>query len=391
MATRAAAYKVLLIDAGLSATLPVIRALHTDGAEVRLAVAESAIGAARLAGGCAAHVRYPPLEEADAGFERLLAFIRHHGIDVVLPLSDAATAALDRLRARLERHVALAIPPAAAVADTMDKGRTLAVARRVPETFAVPATLEPEGPHAVDPAQVRSWPVLVKPRDADGARGIHLVTEAQSLRDVYAAVDRTFPRPLIQELIPYRPGEKYQLYYLFDAAGVPCARFMQQILEEASGIAGPDGTQRRGGISLLWESALDEDLLARGQRLLATMGWRGTAFVEVVRDRRDGVVKLLEINPRLSGSIHLCLAVGPNLAAGACRVALGLPVAAEWDFAVGRRARRDLSHLVTARAWRLMLDRGNLPPYRLLADPLPVAAASMGRLGRGIGSSASAG
>ena len=136
------------------------------------------------------------------------------------------------------------------------------------------------------------------------------------------------PRPLIQELIPYRPGEKYQLYYLFDATGVPRARFMQRILEEASGIVGPDGTQRRGGISLLWESALDEDLLARGQRLLAAMGWRGTAFVEVVRDRRDGVVKLLEINPRLSGSIHLCLAVGPNLAAAACRVALGLPVAA---------------------------------------------------------------
>ena len=68
MATRAAAYKVLLIDAGLSATLPVIRALHTDGAEVRLAVAEGAIGAARLAGGCAGYLRHPRLEDADAVF-----------------------------------------------------------------------------------------------------------------------------------------------------------------------------------------------------------------------------------------------------------------------------------------------------------------------------------
>ena len=63
---------------------------------------------------------------------------------------------------------------------------------------------------------------------------------------------------LIQGLIPYRPGEKYQLYYLFDATGVPRARFMQRILEEASAIVGPDGTQRRGAISLLWESALEQ-------------------------------------------------------------------------------------------------------------------------------------
>ncbi len=144
MATRAAAYKVLLIDAGLSATLPVIRALRADGAAVRLAVAEGAIGAARLAGGCAGYVRHPRLEDADAVFERLLAFIRQHGIDVVLPLSDAATAALDRVRGRLERHVALAIPPAAAVADTMDKGRTLGSPGACPRRSRSPPPWSPK-------------------------------------------------------------------------------------------------------------------------------------------------------------------------------------------------------------------------------------------------------
>ena len=167
---------MLLIDAGLSATLPVIRALRADGAAVRLAVAEGAIGAARLAGGCAGYVRHPRLEDADAGFERLLAFIRQHGIDVVLPLSDAATAALDRRaratpnatsRWRSRRRRRWPTPGQGA-----DPGGRPAGARDV-RGPRHPGS--PTGPHAVDPAQFDHWPVLVKPRDADGARGIHLV------------------------------------------------------------------------------------------------------------------------------------------------------------------------------------------------------------------------
>ena len=153
MATAPPPTRCSLIDAGLVA--PRCRSsarCGPTGPTVRLAVAEGAIGAARLAGGCAGYVRHPPLEDADAVFERLLAFIRQHGIDVVLPLSDAATAALDRVRGRNSNATSRWQSPAraAAVADTMDKGRTLGVARRVPETFAVPATLEPEGPHAVN-------------------------------------------------------------------------------------------------------------------------------------------------------------------------------------------------------------------------------------------------
>ena len=111
--------------------------------------------------------------------------------------------------------------------------------------------------------------------------------------------------------------------------------------------------------------------------------WRGTGFVEVVRDSRDGRHLLLEINPRLSGSIHLCLACGPNLAAGCCRVALGLPVQSAGGWPSGRRARRDLFHMVSARAWLPMRDPRSLPPYRILGEPRAFAAACAGRLRAG--------
>ena len=129
-----------------------------------------------------------------------------------------------------------------ASATTMDKGRTLALARATPGTFEVPVTIEPAGPDDTDPTLVSSWPVLDKPRDADGARGIHLVSRPDELGQVYAAVHCRFARPLVQSRIVYAPRAKAQLYYLFDRSGV---------LREAASIVGPDGSRRRGGISLL--------------------------------------------------------------------------------------------------------------------------------------------
>lgn len=373
-------YSVLVMDAGLSATLAVMRALRADGAAVHLAMARGAVGAARYARGCAGLLMHGSLEAPEALATDVLDYARRRRIDVVLPLTDAATATLDRIRSLLDGQVALAIPPPEAIAATMDKGRTLAMARDAPGTFDVPATIEPERPDDVDPNLVASWPVLVKPRDADGARGIQLVARPDELRPVYAAVHRQFPRPLVQSRIDYVPGAKAQLYYLFDRSGVLRARFMQRVLREAASIVGPEGTRRRGGISLLWESAFDADLLERGARLLASANWRGTGFVEVVRDSRDGRHLLLEINPRLSGSIHLCLACGPNLAAGCCRVALGLPVQLADGWPTGRRARRDPFHMISNRAWLPLLDPRNLPPYRLLGEPMAFAAACAGRL-----------
>ena len=84
-----------------------------------------------------------------------------------------------------------------------------------------------------------------------------------------------------------------------------------------------------------------------------------------------------------SNSIHLCLANGPNLAAGACRVALGRPVTRQPDFLVGLRALYAAGHLLSARERVRFLDPRCRAPDGAIADKLLYAAACAAKLRAG--------
>jgi hypothetical protein len=57
-------------------------------------------------------------------------------------------------------------------------------------------------------------------------------------------------------------------------------------------------------------SIWDEEAKSLAVRLLKAMDWYGVALVEMKRDRRDGQLKLLEVNPRFWASLHLACVSG---------------------------------------------------------------------------------
>jgi predicted ATP-grasp superfamily ATP-dependent carboligase len=50
--------------------------------------------------------------------------------------------------------------------------------------------------------------------------------------------------------------------------------------------------------------------MAQGVRLLKKLKWRGVAQVEYLEDERDGVLKLMEINPRFWDSLQTVIQAG---------------------------------------------------------------------------------
>jgi D-aspartate ligase len=67
-----------------------------------------------------------------------------------------------------------------------------------------------------------------------------------------------------------------------------------------------------GGVTSCGVSTFESDLIELSTRLFRQLGWYGVAEVEFKVDPRDGIPKLIEINPRFWQYLQLPIACGIN-------------------------------------------------------------------------------
>jgi predicted ATP-grasp superfamily ATP-dependent carboligase len=146
------------------------------------------------------------------------------------------------------------------------------------------------------------YPVVIKPRKSAGAVGVSYPKNSDELIKQYLTIHHRFPYPLIQELIPSR-GNGYGASFLMGENGEVKASFVHKRLREYP---------VTGGASTLRESVRHDDIRDMAHTLLKALDWFGVAMVEFKMDPRDGIPKLMEINPRFWGSLSLAVASGVN-------------------------------------------------------------------------------
>jgi predicted ATP-grasp superfamily ATP-dependent carboligase len=103
-----------------------------------------------------------------------------------------------------------------------------------------------------------------------------------------------------------------------------------------------------GGPSTLAVSVRDPRLVELGTALLRALDWVGVAMVEFKQDGR-GEYRLMEVNPRLWGSLPLAIAAGVNVPYAWYRLAAGLPVEPALTWREGVRMRFLFQDLLAAR------------------------------------------
>ena len=74
-------------------------------------------------------------------------------------------------------------------------------------------------------------------------------------------------------------------------------------------------------------------------KLLQAIGWRGYGDVDLIEDPRDGVAKVMEINPRITASVKVCFAAGVDFARQIVELGMGYPVTEYPDYQDGVRLR----------------------------------------------------
>ena len=143
-------------------------------------------------------------------------------------------------------------------------------------------------------------PAVIKPRISSGSFGIVYVKKREDLAPSYQSVHERFPLPLIQEWIP-DGGGAFGLSALFDEASNIKAAFVHKKLRMYP---------VQGGPSTLREGVEHPQIMEIGLSLLKSLNWVGVAMVEFKVDPRDGIPKLMEVNPRFWGSLQLAIVSG---------------------------------------------------------------------------------
>lgn len=165
------------------------------------------------------------------------------------------------------------------------------------------------------------YPIVVKPRTGCAAVGFHVAENEADLVDYYDKAEKKYGKMLIQEYIP-QDGLQYKCEMYIDRNGE---------MKGAVVFAKVRWYPINGGSSCLNEIVHRPDIVEDCKKLLTEIGWKGYADIDLIEDTRDGKAKIMEINPRITGSVKICFEAGVNFSKMIVDDFLGKEVKAQFD------------------------------------------------------------
>lgn len=291
--------KVLLIEGRARQVLPLAKSMNQLGLEV------TTYNGSKLDPGYSS--RYPQRKllaffdarEPEKSLEALRSELERYHYDIVVPLNDDIAIQLSKHKEELSQLTTPMVEDCDRFQYACDKLKTMQVCMDnelpCPKTFtSIEDFLEKE--------KTVAYPLVVKPRTGQAAVGFHISEDKADVVDYYYKAEKKYGPMLIQEYIP-QTDLQYKCEMYVDREGT---------LKAACVFAKNRWYPVEGGSSTLNTTVDRPDIVATCKALLEKIGWKGYADIDLIQDPRDGVAKVMEINPRITGSVKICYAAGVN-------------------------------------------------------------------------------
>jgi len=220
---------------------------------------------------------------------------------VIIPAADIFVTALGRHTEELQKHYIFSLDSIAVQAMLATKEQQYALAAKtglpIPRTAYIQSRADLERfaadarfPCLVKPRHQREWDVLP---EGNKLRGLKLITadNATSLLADYALAEPHRPEAVVQEIIA--GGDEAKYCYL-SVYGSGSRRIGHCVVHELR--AHPP----LFGSGSMVEPVVDDEIATLCDAFLRGVNYVGICEIEVKRDTRDGVVRLIEANPRYS-------------------------------------------------------------------------------------------
>lgn len=319
--------RVLILEGYARQSLPLIKAFHKLGCHV------SALCGSKLDVAYASRYTDNKIlgicdrERVDDTTEQVRKLLKNGRFDVVVPTVDFSAELLSRNKEEFSQYAKIASNDWDVYQIAGDKLNTMKVCMEngIPCPFTITEA------HSLDDVLDSdiSYPIVIKPRVGYGAIGFKKIDSKEELSALFESLDEPVEYYVFQEYIP-----QTDLQY-------ECAMFIDKDRKVKTSLVFSKNRwfPVSGGSSTLNISVSRKDIIQSCSKLLKTIGWQGAADIDLIQDPRDGVAKIMEINPRVSGSVKICFAAGVDQARQMLELVYGEPVTRYGRYKLGQRLR----------------------------------------------------
>ena len=296
---------ILVTGVGGPPGLGVLRSLREAFPDLPLAAADINPYAPGLHGEDAASIVLPRASDAESYRDAIRSACERHGLNTVIPCSEAEAAALAPVAETFERDhgVIIPVPEPDVLKFGIDKG--LLLERCAKAGLAVPKSMTPACADDLDKWR-GGFPCVVKPRASRGARGVSYPASPEELAETWSRTVADHGACLVQQLIPGGAETVYTIGTLWNRGELVLSTLHRKLATNPPS----------GGVAVAGETMVDDRILKAGLDVFRASGpWHGLAAVEVKIPEPGAPAYLLEINPRMWGFGYLMTLAGLNVPA----------------------------------------------------------------------------
>jgi predicted ATP-grasp superfamily ATP-dependent carboligase len=304
--------KALVLSCAAKASLPIIESCVAMGLTV--------VGGSEKKHCCGLYSKHvqtkvicpSPEKQPEECLETILKHLRNNNISILFPVGDVMTDLIAKNQDLLRQHTNMILPEYDVFVQGRNKVLTLKAAALA--DCPIPLTWYPDD-EGLDPVieRIAEYPVLIKPAISAGARGIVVCKDAQDIRRHYPAIQEAYGECFIQDFVPQQ-GIQYKV----DAVMDPEQKLLAGVVYAKLRYYPPNG-----GSSVLNKTVHRPDILDAAVRVMQQLKWVGLCDFDFIEDSRDGVIKLMEINPRFPESFRATVAAGVDMTKIMCQLAIG--------------------------------------------------------------------
>ena len=294
--------KILILEGYAKQCLPFIKAFRKMGCEVS-ALCNSKLDVAfasrytnhKIKGIC-------DKEKEEETTNQIRDLLKTGRFDAVIPMFDFSSSILAKNKKEFSSYCKVLANDWDTFVYASDKNKTMEICME--NNIPCPTTILSVASIGDILASNISFPIVVKPKTAYGAIGFKIIKTKEELELLFG---QSFFEPsqyVFQEYIP-QTDIQYE-----------CAMFLDNNHEVKTSVVFSKNRwfPINGGSSTFNITVDRPDIIDQCAKLLKAINWIGPADIDLIQDPRDNLAKIMEINPRVSGSVKITFLAGTNQA-----------------------------------------------------------------------------